>query len=223
MIRNSMKDWVYNIDQWAASLDDCPDFAIFESRLSNTDTNCLGYGLMAAKAIQPGEIALRRQLRSLADSEKSELKESFNSQLLVRNLMQRTVFEEDIRQSIADDGLIEVNGPDELLKEGYYPIALFFVQEPGSTEHLDFHFVRYNSNGNWSWIPGVGEPIACNATDPETLEDAKVKNPFAVKWPKRQKADSIWLVPKGGYETLLHGGSMELLKRNKDINVEADL
>lgn len=218
-----MEDWVYDVDQWAANQDDCPEFAIFERKLSKSDVNCLGYGLMAAKGIQPGEISLRRQLKILSASDHQRLQDDFNSQLLVRNLMQRSIFVDDIKQSITDDGLIKVNGSGELLRDGYYPVVLFFTQEPGSSEHLDFHFVRYNSNGIWSWIPGIGEPIACNATDPDTLEDAKVTNPFKVKWPAKQHADSIWLVPKGGYETLLLGQSAETLLRRKDADYEADI
>ena len=216
-----MESIFQNVTQWVDNLEDCPEFAIFEHEISTSDVNCLGYSLGAAKGVQPGEIAFRRALKQSTDP--VLIKDSFNVHLSVRSSMNRDAFEEDIRESITLDGLQRVKGPEDLLKEGHYPVILFFTQKPGSRSHADFHFIRLNSSGDWSWVPGIGEPISRKAIDFSTLEEANVTNPLAIKWPPGHTMDSVWLVPKGGYETLLMGPEIQLLgkSRERSIGLEA--
>lgn len=197
-----MESWLLEVNQWVANQDDCPELSYTECRQSAENMNCMGYALAAGRNVQPGEITLRRQLKMLDSDDAGFMRDSFNAQLMVRTSMQRSHFEEDIRDSLTRDGLERVTSPDDLLMEGHYPVALFFTETPESG-HVDFHFLRLNSNGDWSWIPGEGKPLSLFATHPETLEDTKVDNPFTMRWPSGHQPDSVWLVPKGGYEMLL--------------------
>ena len=197
-----MESWLLEVDRWVANPSDCPTLSYDERSKSHPELNCLGYSLGAGKNVQPGEIALRRHLKYLNGDDANTAKDSFNAHLLVRHALRRDTFEEDIHEALTDDGLLKVESEDDLLIEGLYPVALFFTQPLGSSR-IDFHFLRLNSNENWSWIGGQGMPIEIQALNPDTLENERVKNPFQMKWPTHHSPDSIWLAPKGGYDALL--------------------